>query len=87
MVTTTLPELVREPKTKVHEVPDHLIKELEDLVEHSEAELVHWFHLVPCAGVRYYTYHTCPSPVESIRPNKRWPNTGEIANCMCPKPA
>ena len=72
MVTTTLPERVREPETEVRHVPDHLVKELEELVKHSEAEpeLVHWFHFVPCAGVRYYTYHTSPSPVESVRSKK-----------------
>lgn len=77
MVTITLPtkvpEGVLDPETEVRHVPDHLVKELEELVEHSEAEpeLVHWFHFVPCAGVRYYTYHTSPSPVESIRPRKQ----------------
>ncbi len=73
MVTTTLPERVREPETEARQVPKHLVKELEQIVEHSEAEpeLVHWYHFVPCAGVRYYTYHTSPSQVESIRPKKR----------------
>ena len=68
MVTTTLPERVREPETEVAHVPKHLLKELEQIVEHSEAgpELVHWYHFVPCAGVRYYTYHTSPSPVEPL---------------------
>ena len=72
MVTTTLPERVRETETEVPHVPKHLLKELERIVEHSEAEpkLVHWYHFVPCAGVRYYTYHTSPSPVESVRPKK-----------------
>ena len=73
MTTTTLPERVREAETEVREVRKHLLKELEEIVEQSEAEpeLVHWYHFVPCAGVRYYTYHTSPSPVESIRPNKQ----------------
>ncbi len=76
MVTTTLPERVHErvleARTEVRQVPAHLVKELEELVQHSQAEpeLVHWFHFVPCAGVRYYSYHTSPSPVESIRPSK-----------------
>lgn len=76
MVTTTLPERVPErviePETEVRQVPAHLVKELEELVEHSEADpdLVHWYHFVPCAGVRYYSYHTAPSPVESIRPRE-----------------
>jgi hypothetical protein len=44
---------------------------LEQIVEHAEAEpeLVHWYHFVPCAGVRYYAYRTTPSPVE---PLVRW---------------
>ncbi|MDA1128900.1 MAG: hypothetical protein O2913_09405 [Chloroflexi bacterium] len=73
MTTTTLPVLVREPKTEVSHVPDHLMKELEEVVAHAvaEPELVHWFHFVPCAGVRYYSYHKTPSPVESIRPRKQ----------------
>lgn len=73
MVTTTLPEEVREPETENREVPNHLVKELEAIVEHSEAEpeLMHWYHFVPCSGVRYYTYRTSPSPVESIRPKQR----------------
>ena len=68
MVTITLPERVREPETEVRQVPDHLVKELEELVEHLEAEreLVHWYHFVPCAGVRYYIYYTTPSPVEPL---------------------
>ena len=73
MVTTTLRERVSETETEVREIPRHLLKELEEIVEHSDAqpELVHWYHFVPCAGVRYYTYHASPSPVESIRPMKQ----------------
>lgn len=72
-MTTTLPKPVIKPEPEVRHVPNHLVKELEDIVEHTEAELalVHWFHFVPCAGVRYYTYHMVPSPVESIRPGKK----------------
>jgi hypothetical protein len=41
---------------------------LEQIVGHAEAEpeLVHWYHFVPCAGVRYYAYRTTPSPVEPL---------------------
>ncbi len=72
MVTTTLTERTPVPvldaEAEVQHVPKYLLKELEELVEHVEAqpELVHWFHFVPCAGVRYYTYHASPSPVESV---------------------
>lgn len=34
-------------------------------------ELVHQYHFVPCAGVRYYAYHTSQSPVEPIVRRKR----------------
>ncbi len=66
MVATTLRDRLSETETEVREIPKHLFKKLEEIVEHSEAEpeLVHWYHFVPCAGVRYYTYHTAPSPVE-----------------------
>ena len=72
MVTTTLPRTVTEPETEVFHVPKHLVKELEELAGHTvaEPEIVHWYHFVPCAGVRYYAYHASPSPVESIRPKK-----------------
>lgn len=65
MTTTTLPDRIREP---LIEVPKHLLEELEQIVEHTEAEpeLVHFYHFVPCAGVRYYSYHTSPSPVEPL---------------------
>ena len=64
-MTTTLPDRIREPLIKVLK---HLLDELEQIVEHAEAEpeLVHFYHFVPCAGVRYYSYHTSPSPVESL---------------------
>ena len=64
-MTTTLPDRIREPLIKV---PKNLLDELEQIVEHAEAEpeLVHFYHFVPCAGVRYYSYHTSPSPVESL---------------------
>ncbi len=72
MTTTTLPERVIQAETEVRQVPKYLLKELEEIVEHSEAEpgLVHWYHFVPCAGVRYYTYHAAPSPVESLAGRK-----------------
>ena len=56
MATTTLPERAIEPGTEAVQVPKHLLDELEQIVEHAEAEpeLVHWYHFVPCAGVRYY---------------------------------
>ena len=68
MATTTLPERAIEPGTEAVQVPKHLLDELEQIVEHAEAEpeLVHWYHFVPCAGVRYYAYHTTPSPVEPL---------------------
>jgi len=60
-----LPDRIREP---VIPIPKHLMKELEEIVEHSEnePELIHWYHFVPCAGVRYYSYHTSPSPVDPL---------------------
>ena len=68
MATTTLPERSIEPGTEAVQVPKHLLDELEQIVEHAEAEpeLVHWYHFVPCAGVRYYAYRTTPSPVEPL---------------------
>jgi len=52
MATTTLPERAIEPGTEAVQVPKHLLDELEQIVEHAEAEpeLVHWYHFVPCAG-------------------------------------
>lgn len=48
-----------------------LIRELADIVEEAEQvseargmEVAPWFYFVPCAGVRYYSYHESPSPVE-----------------------
>ena len=72
MVTTTLPERVKEAEPEGRQVPKRLLKELQPIVERPEAapELVHWYHFVPCAGIRYYAYHTSPSPIESIRPKK-----------------
>ena len=53
-------------------IPQHFLKELEGIVGHPETgpELVHWYHFVPCAGVRYYSYHTAPSPVEAMARRK-----------------
>ncbi|MCH9017801.1 MAG: hypothetical protein J4N75_11965 [Chloroflexi bacterium] len=76
MATTTsaerVPGQVIDAEPEAVQVPKYLLKELEEIVEHAEAEpeLVHWYHFVPCPGVRYYTYHTSPSPVDSIRPEK-----------------
>ena len=72
MATITLPERVQEAEPEVRQVPNYLLKELQEIVEHTEAapELVHWYHFVPCAGVRYYAYHISPSPVESICPGQ-----------------
>lgn len=71
-MNSTLPKRAKEPETEVRPVLKYLLKELEEIVENSEAEpkLVHWYHFVPGAGVRYYSYHTSPSPMESIRPRK-----------------
>ena len=71
-MTTTLPNRVRELPIEPIEIPKFLLKELGEIVEHSEAEpeLVHWYHFVPCAGVRYYTYDTAPSPVEPVARRK-----------------
>ena len=68
MATTTLPERVIEPRTEAVQIPKHLLNELEQIVKNTEAEpeLVHWYHFVPCAGVRYYAYHASPSPVEPL---------------------
>ena len=72
MTTTTLPEQVPEPVSETRpedrQLPKYLLKELQEIVHHTEAaaELVHWYHFVPCAGVRYYTYHISPSPVEPL---------------------
>ena len=68
MATITLPERVITAEPEVHRVPKYLLQELQETVEHAESapELVHWYHFVPCAGVRYYAYHTTPSPVKPL---------------------
>ena len=68
MATTTLPERVIEAGPKTVQISKHLLDELKQIVEAAtaEPELVHWYHLVPCAGVRYYAYHISPSPVEPL---------------------
>ena len=68
MATTTLPERGIDTEPEAVQVPQHLLDELEQIVERAEAEpeLVHWYHFVPCAGIRYYSYHTSPSPVEPL---------------------
>ena len=68
MATTTLPERAIEPGTEAVQVPKHLLDELEQIVEHAEAEpeLVHWYHFVPCAGGPVLRLHTTPSPVEPL---------------------
>ena len=72
MTSATLPDRVREFPIDSREIPRYLLKELGEIVEQSEAapELVHWYHFVPCAGVRYYTYHTALSPVEPVMRRK-----------------
>ena len=68
MATTTLPERVIEAGPKTVQVAKHLLDDLKQIVEHATAEpaLVHWYHFVPCAGVRYYPYHISPSRVEPL---------------------
>ena len=68
MATTTLPERVIEAGPKTVQISKHLLDELKQIIEQAtaEPELVHWYHLVPCAGVRYYAYHISPSPVEPL---------------------
>ena len=68
MTSTTLPERVTDTEPATIQVLKHLFKELEEIIEATEAgpELVHWYHFVPCAGVKYYAYHTYPSPVEPL---------------------
>ena len=68
MTSTTLPERVIDSEPATIQVLKHLFKELEEIVEATEArsKLVHGYHFVPCAGVKYYAYHTYPSPVEPL---------------------
>lgn len=68
MTYTTLPERVIDSEPATIQVLKHLFKELEEIIEATEAgpELIHWYHFVPCAGVKYYAYHTYPSPVEPL---------------------
>ena len=68
MATTTLPVRVEESETAIQRIPKNLLKELEEIVKHAETEpeTVHWYHFVPCAGVRYYTYHRSPSSVAPL---------------------
>ena len=68
MTSTTLPERVIDSEPATIQVLKHLFKELEEIIEATEArsKLVHWYHFVPCAGVKYYAYHTYPSPVEPL---------------------
>ena len=68
MTSTTLPERVISAEPTTIQVLKHLFKELEEIIEATEArsKLVHWYHFVPCAGVKYYAYHTYPSPVEPL---------------------
>ena len=65
MTSTTLPERVIDAEPTNIQVLKHLFKELEEIIEATEArsKLVHWYHFVPCAGVKYYAYHTYPSPM------------------------
>jgi len=68
MTSTTLPEPVIGAEPATIQVLKHLFKELEEIIEATEArpKLVPWYHFVPCAGVKYYAYHTYPSPVEPL---------------------
>lgn len=68
MTSTTLPERVIGAEPATIQVLKHLFKELEEIIEATEArpKLVPWYHFVPCAGVKYYAYHTYPSPVEPL---------------------
>ncbi len=63
-----VPETNKEIELKPREVPARLVKELAEIVEESERdpELAHWYHFVPCAGVRYYTYDKSPSPITPL---------------------
>ncbi len=73
MTTSTLPQRLIDAEPEAIQVPKHLLEELEQIVEHaeSEPELVHFYHFVPCAGVRYYSYHSSPSPVEPLVRRKK----------------
>ena len=73
MTTTTLPERLIDAEPEAIQVLKHLFKELEEMVRTTEAgpELIHWYHFVPCAGVRYYAYDTYPSPVEPLVQRKK----------------
>jgi len=68
MTSTTLPERVISAEPTTIQVLKHLFKELEEIIEATEArpKLVPWYHFVPCAGVKYYAYRTYPSPVEPL---------------------
>ena len=68
MATTTLPARVIEAGPKTVQISKHLLDESKQIVEHAtaEPELVHSYHFVSCAGVRYYAYHISPSPVEPL---------------------
>ncbi len=68
MATTMLPERVIDSEPETVQVLKNLFEELEEIVKDAETtpEVVHWYHFVPMAGVRYYTYHSEPSPVEPV---------------------
>jgi hypothetical protein len=68
MTSTTLPERVIGAEPATIQILKHLFKELEEIIEATEAgpELVHWDRFVPGAGVKYHAYHTYPSPVEPL---------------------
>jgi hypothetical protein len=72
MTSTTLRERVIDAELANVQILKHLFKELEEIIEATEAgpELVHWYHFVPCAGIKYYAYHTYPSPVEPLAQRK-----------------
>lgn len=68
MATTMLPERLIDAESETVQGLKHLFQELEKIIEEAETkpEVVHWYHFVPCVGVRYYSYHSDPSPVEPL---------------------
>ena len=71
MTQTQTPQ--NEPETPSLEVDldPKLIKQLAGVARKAEkpnepepAKVSSWFYSVPCAGVRYYTYHEHPSPAK-----------------------
>ena len=76
MTQTQLPE--NRSKTLSPEVDLHpkLIDQLAGIVEQAEktkkpesAQVSSWYYSVPCAGVRYYTYHDHRQPDKGPNPS------------------